>query len=183
LTSQGLARQPRDPRAALADYERALKLNPRYRTALQNKANVLAEDLGRTEEAIAALDQVLAHDPDYVPARAGRGVYHARLGRREAAHADARETLRRDPKPFTVYQVAGIYALTSRQHPEDRREAFRLLGSALSQRVGLDLIDTDRDLDAIRDQAEFRKLVEAARADAQRRRVGGNNGTTIATPR
>ena len=189
MTSQGLARQPRDPRAALADYERALELNPHYLSALQNKANVLAEDLGRTEEAIAALDQILADNPDYVPARAGRGVYHARLGRREAAHADARETLQRDKKPFTVYQVAGIYALTSRQHPEDRQEAIRLLGSALSQGVGLDLIDSDRDLDAIRDQAEFRKLVEAARAakpraDAQQRRpVAGNNGTAIATPK
>ena len=91
-TARGLARQPRDPRAALADYERALKLNPRYRTALQNKANVLAEGLGRTEEAIAALDTLLALYPNYVPARAGRGVLHARLGRREAAHADARES-------------------------------------------------------------------------------------------
>jgi eukaryotic-like serine/threonine-protein kinase len=178
MTSQGLARQPRDPRGALADYERALKLNPRYLSALQNKANVLAEDLGRTEEAIAALDQILAHDPDYVPARAGRGVYLARIGRREAAHADARETLQRDTKPLTVYQVAGIYALTSRRHSEDRQEAFRLLGSALSQGVGLDLIDSDHDLDAIRDQAEFRKLV-----DAQRRRVAGNNETAIASPR
>ena len=94
LTARGLARQPRDPRAALADYESALKLNPRYLTALQNKANVLAEDLGRTEEAIAALDTLLGLYPDYVPARAGRGVLHARLGRREAAHADAREACR-----------------------------------------------------------------------------------------
>ena len=97
-----------------------------------------------------------------MPARAGRGVLHARLGRREAAHADARETLRRDSKPFTIYQVAGIYALTSRQEPADRREAFRLLESALNRGFGLDLIDKDRDLDAIRDQPEFRQLVEAA---------------------
>ena len=164
MTARGLVRQPRDPRAALADYDSALKLNPRYLTALQNKANVLAEDLGRTEEAVAALDTLLAFYPDYVPALAGRGVLHARLGRREAAHADAREALPRDTKPFNVYQVAGIYALTSRQNPDDRREALRLLESALSQGFGLDLLDKDRDLDAIRDQPEFRRLVEAARA-------------------
>ncbi len=178
LTARGLARQPRDPPAALADYESALKLNPRYLAALQNKANVLAEDLGRTEEAIAALDAVLALYPDYVPARAGRGVLHARLGRREAAHADAEETLRRDSKPFTVYQLAGIYALTSRQNPDDRREAFRLLGSALSQGFGLDLLDRDRDLDAIRDQPEFRRLAEAART----RRTEAPPGTAKPPP-
>ena len=79
--------------------------------------------------------------------------------------------LPRDTKPFNVYQVAGIYALTSRQNPDDRREALRLLESALSQGFGLDLLDKDRDLDAIRDQPEFRRLVEAARA---RRDQGGS---------
>jgi tetratricopeptide (TPR) repeat protein len=168
LTARGLARQSRDPRAALADYDAALKLNPRYRAAFQNKANVLAENLGRTEEAIKALDQVLALYPNYVPARAGRGVLHARLGRREAAHADARETLRTNSEPFTIYQVAGIYALTSRQEPADRREAFRLLESTLNRGFGLNLIEQDRDLDAIRDQPEFRQLVEAARVRRSR---------------
>jgi tetratricopeptide (TPR) repeat protein len=169
-TARGLARLPRDPKAALADYEAALKLNPRYLTALQNKANVLAENLGRTQEAIAVLDRILALRADDVHATASRGVLHARLGHREAAHADAREALRRDSKPFNTYQVAGIYALTSRQEPDDRREAFRLLGSALDRGCGLDLLDRDPDLDAIRDQAEFCRMVEAARA----RRASGN---------
>ena len=171
-TARGLARQPRDPRAALADFERALGLNPCYLSALQDKANVLAEDLGRTEEAVATLDRAVTLYPNDVPARAGRGVLLARLGRREAAHADARESLRRNSTPMTVYQVAGIYALTSRQVPDDRREAFRLLGSALSQGFGLDLIPKDRDLESIRDQPEFRTLVEAARS----RRGGASPG-------
>jgi serine/threonine protein kinase/Tfp pilus assembly protein PilF len=163
-TARGLAQLPRDPRAALADYERALELNPRYPAALQNKAHVLGEVLGRTEEAAEALDRLVTLYPDDVPARAARGVLRARLGRREAAHADAQESLRRDSKPSTVYQVAGIYAQTSRQVPDDRKEALRLLGSALSQGVGLRLIPEDRDLDPIRDRPEFRQLVEAARA-------------------
>ena len=133
-------------------------------TALQNKANVLAEQPGRTEEAIRVLDSLLAIHPSYVPARAGRGVLLARVGRREDAHLDAREALERDKTPFNTYQVAGIYALTSRQQPGDRREALRLLGLALGQGFGLDLIGTDHDLDAIRDEPEFRQLVEAARA-------------------
>jgi tetratricopeptide (TPR) repeat protein len=163
-TARGLARHQHDPRGALADYESALKVNPRYRTALQNKANVLSDGLGRTDEAIAALDALLTHHPDDVPARAGRGVLLARAGRREAAHADARETLQRDKKPFTVYQIAGVYALTFRQNPNDLREAIRLLDSAFSRGCGLDLIAKDHDLDAIRDQPEFRRLVAVARS-------------------
>ena len=151
-------------RKGTADYELALKRNPRCIAALQNKANVLAEDLGRTEDAVAALDALLALRPTHVPAIAGRGVLHARLGHRERALADARDALPRDKKPFNTYQVAGIFALTSRQKPDDRRQALSLLEAALNQGFGLDLLDKDRDLDPIRDQPEFRRIVDAARA-------------------
>jgi serine/threonine protein kinase/lipoprotein NlpI len=163
-TARGLERQPRDPQSALADFESALKLNPRYLTALMDKANVLAETLGRTDEAIAALDVLLGFFPQYVPARAGRGVLNARLGRRQAAHADALEAIRTDSTPYNTYQVAGIYALTSRQTPDDRREAVRLLETALAHGIGADLLEKDRDLDPIRHHPDFQQLVERARA-------------------
>ena len=161
---RGLERQGTEPRSALADYEHALEINPRYLTALEDKANVLAEDLRRADLAIAALDQLLGYYPRFVPARAGRGVLHARLGHRAAAHADAREALRTGTTLFNTYQVAGIFALTSRQDPGDRSEAVRLLGSVLSRGFGLDLLETDHDLNAIRDDPEFRQLVAQARA-------------------
>ena len=68
-TARGLARLPRDPEAALADYEAALKLNPRYLSALQNKANVLAEDLGRTAGGHRGAGPGPGPHPNYVPAR------------------------------------------------------------------------------------------------------------------
>jgi tetratricopeptide (TPR) repeat protein len=202
-TDRGLARLPRDPQAALADFDKALQLNPHYRAAMQNKASVLAEYpgreeravnlaaqvlvlashhtpvcagrgilsagalcvyRGRTEEAVGVLDQVLSQYPDFVLARAGRGVLLARLGKHEAAHADAQAALQRDTKPSTLYQVAGIYALTSRQNTGDRQEALRLLSAALQRGYGLELLARDRDLDPVRDQPEFRRIVEAARA-------------------
>ena len=89
---------------------------------------------------------------------------HARLADRAVAVADAEECLRRDREPQTVYQVAGIYALTSRGEPADRAEALRLLASALGKGYGLDLIDRDRDLDPIRNDAEFKRIVAAAKA-------------------
>ncbi|HEV3443111.1 MAG TPA: tetratricopeptide repeat protein, partial [Gemmataceae bacterium] len=99
------------PQAALADFNEALQLNPNSLDALQNKASVLAERLGSTAEAIPVLDRAIDLHPEFVPARAGRGVLLARLGKRGPALQDADECLRRDVQPGTLYQVAGIYAL------------------------------------------------------------------------
>jgi tetratricopeptide (TPR) repeat protein len=161
--ARGIARLAADPRGALEDFEKALEVNPRSLVALQNKAYLLGRT-GRTEEAAGTLDQAVALYPDYVPARAGRGVYRARLGKRADALADAREAVLRDTTPANLYQVAGIYALTSREKPEDGLEAFRLLAAALRGGFGFDLLEADRDLDPIRTAPEFERLVEAARA-------------------
>src|SRR5262249_60730371 len=119
-----------DPKAALADFDAAPAINPRSKPALEDKALVLAESLGRPEEAIAVYDTTLLPHPDDAKAVGPRGVYHARLGRRDAALADARAALAlgdhaatAQDQAFTIYHVAGISALTSRQQPEDRREA------------------------------------------------------------
>jgi hypothetical protein len=96
--------------------------------------------------------------------RAGRGVLLARIGKRDEAHRDARDALLRDTKAPNLYQVAGIYALTAGSHPEDRREAFALLWSALKTGFGLDLVESDRDLDPVRKDPEFQRLVRSARA-------------------
>jgi serine/threonine protein kinase/Flp pilus assembly protein TadD len=161
---RGVARLAGDDTAgAVADFDEALKLNPRSREALQNKAHVLSERMGRTTEAIAVLDKEVATYPDDVLARAGRGVLLARQGKRRAALDDAKAALRLDTEPSTLYQVAGIYALCSREQPDDRREAIRLLSSALRGGFGFDLLETDPDLAPVRQLPEFRRLVAASR--------------------
>jgi len=162
--ARGYARMASDPKGAMADLDEALKLNPRLLAGLQNKAHLLGR-MNRNEEALRALDQAVEWFPDYVPARAGRGVYHARLSHRDLAHLDAEESLRRDKSPSNVYQLAGIYALTSRSNPEDRKEALRLLSMALVKDVELvNLLETDKDLDPIRQDKEFTQLVNKSRA-------------------
>jgi serine/threonine protein kinase/Flp pilus assembly protein TadD len=162
--ARGLARLPADAAGALADFDAALRLNPRSFPALQNKAHLLADCLNRDADAVAVLGQAVALYPDLVLPRAGRGVSLARLGRRETALADAREALLLDTTPPNLYQVGCIYALTSRQNPEDRLRAFELLSRALRGGFGLDVVDFDTDVDPIRHDKEFRRLVEAARA-------------------
>ncbi len=161
--ARGAARSVGDPKAALADLDQALALNAGHADTWQSRAHVLAERLGRTEEAIEALTKALQLQPDSAPALAGRGVLYARLGRRDAALADAKAALVRDGQPLTLYQAGCIYALTSRQNADDRGEALRLLSVALRQGFGFDLLDKDRDLDPIRELPEFQRRVKAAR--------------------
>jgi serine/threonine protein kinase/Flp pilus assembly protein TadD len=162
--ARGVARVRDDLDGALADFEQALRLNPRSLPALQNKAHVLAQKPGRLEDAVAALNRALEFYPDAVPTRSGRGVLLARLGKVADARKDAEEALRLDPSPRIVYQVAGIYALASKTTGEDDvRKALQLLSSALKQGFGFDLLEHDRELDPIRERAEFRSMVEAAR--------------------
>ena len=167
--SRGMARMRTDPAGALADFGSALKLDPKSLQALQMSAYILADQPGRDEETIRVLDRAVEFHPGFVPFRSGRGVQLAVLGRREEAHRDAQESLWRDTSPSILYQVAGIYATTSKTHPEDRIEAYRLLASALRAGFGFDLIDEDRELDPIRAQPEFQALVDSARGQAKER--------------
>jgi tetratricopeptide (TPR) repeat protein len=183
LREEGLRRQPTDEyswsergvarlrqneaRGALDDFEQALKVNPRFLPAWQNKAHVLA-NLKKDAEALQAMDRAVQLHPDFVPARLGRGVLLARLGKRGAAHEEAQAALERDSSPATLYQAANVYALTARQDPQDRLAALPLLRRALAGGFGLDVIDQDSDMDPIRDHKDFRRIVQAARELATR---------------
>ncbi len=153
----------KDPAAALDDFRAALKLNPRMLPALQNCVYLLCE-MNRDDEALELLDRIIALYPDYAPARSSKGVLLAIKGDRAAAHREAKESLWRDTTPRNIYQVAGIYATTSRKVPDDRLEAFRLLSTALRGGFGFEAMPDDHELDAIRDLPEFRELLAAARA-------------------
>lgn len=158
------SRAAADSTAALADVEEALKINPDFMYGLQMKAHLLAEKLDRPDDAVKALDRAVGLYPEYVPARAGRAVLHARAGRREAALKDAKDALRRDTKAPNRYQIACVFALIAQGSKDDRQEAFRLLWGALRTGYGLDMIDTDSDLDPLRSDPEFQRLVREAKA-------------------
>jgi tetratricopeptide (TPR) repeat protein len=159
--------QDNDAKGALADFDEALKLNPRSRDAMQNKAVVLADYLEKPKDAIAVLDRLLEQYPDYVEARAGRGVYLARIGDGKRARQDAADCLRDEPTAYRYYQMAGLYAQLAKHEADGqaRRESFRLL--ALAVRTGfadLALMDKDSDIDPIRNSNEFKTLADHARA-------------------
>ncbi|MDB5305934.1 MAG: prkC 12 [Gemmataceae bacterium] len=157
-------RLAKNPAGALADVEEALKINPFSVFALQLKAHILAEPLNRPADALAVLARAVRFHPDHAPALAGRGVLLARVGKRDEALRDARDALRRDGRAPNLYQVGCVYALTAKTHPEDRGEAVRLLWAALKTGFGMDMVDTDTDLDPIRTDRAFREMLADARA-------------------
>jgi len=177
--AEGLRRNPRDAvswivrgkiraslgdtTGALADLDAALKLEPRSFAAWMNRANVLDEKLHREAEAVTALDRLIDAHPHVLIARSGRAVLLARLGRAEAARADAEHCLARNPEPFIRYQLAGAYARLATKEPRDGETAMRLLREALRAGAGHELISTDGDLDPIRGRPDFREALAAVR--------------------
>jgi tetratricopeptide (TPR) repeat protein len=154
------------PQDALKDFEEALKLNPRSRNALQDKAVVLAEKLNRPKEAVAVMDRLLEMYPSHVEARAGRGVYLARLGDGKRARQDAADTLRDETTPFRLYQVASLYAQLSKHESDGRAKADALRYLTDAFRAGfqdLKLVDEDTDLAPISRDPAFQKIVAHAR--------------------
>jgi eukaryotic-like serine/threonine-protein kinase len=169
-TTRGLLRMPPDGAGgvaafadALADFDQALAVSPGSATVLQCKARCYSM-AGENRQAVAVLTELLALYPETLDALSGRAMLYSRLGEREKAHADAEEALRLgEDKAYTTYQLAGVYAMTSKTHADDKREAYRLLASALRNGFGYDLLDVDRELDPIRPEAEFSKVVEESR--------------------
>jgi tetratricopeptide (TPR) repeat protein len=151
-----------DLEAALSDYCTAFKINPNNLNALQGQASVLSK-LNRTEEAIEKLNLILKVEPENLMALAGRGVLYSRLQKRTEALADAEAALKLSSTPPVRYQVAGIYARTSRQEPADLKTALELLENALRQGFGFDKLKDDKELATISSLPEFAAVVQRAR--------------------
>ncbi len=150
----------RQPERALADFRRAEQINPYYYPALDNQAEVLSEMLHQPETALEVLNRLLGRYPDLPHALAGRAVLLARAGKVADAVRDADRVLQLDNRPFTLYQVAGVYALTA-DRPGHLHKALNLLSQALRAGAGYSEIGSDPDLNRIRQRPEFRRLYEA----------------------
>jgi eukaryotic-like serine/threonine-protein kinase len=164
--TRGLWSLDRDAKGALADYDEALRLNPRSRDALQNKAVVLADYLQRPADAIQTVDRLLELYPTYTEARAGRAVYLARIGEAKRAKEDAAIVLREEPSAYRLYQLSSMYAQLTKADPSGaaRQESLRLLAQAF--RTGFnnfDMVAKDEDMAPLRDDPAFREIVAHAK--------------------
>lgn len=160
-TAQGVLRAQSDPRAALQDFDKALRINPSFLPALESKAHVLAEQLDDSAGAIRVLDEAIGRHPEESVILAAKGVLLARQGRTEDAKALAEKALAIDSSASILYQVATLYALVSREEQEASERAFALLTAALRAGFGADLLADDRDLDPLRNDPRFERLSSA----------------------
>lgn len=148
-----------DPKGALADFQEATNLRPQSLAGWQNQAHVLSEHLGKTREAIAALDKAAKINPQDLGVRSSKGVLLARLGQYREALSLAREVVKQTSSAEIRYQVAGIYALCSPESRDHKSEAFRLLKLALRAGYGHELLDKDSDLKALHEDGRWRTLL------------------------
>lgn len=82
---------------AIADFNEALRLKPKYAMAYGDRANAyfLKDEYDR---AIGDYTLAIAIDPKYTAAYTGRGLAHERLGALESARADFNAALSVPPK-------------------------------------------------------------------------------------
>jgi serine/threonine protein kinase/tetratricopeptide (TPR) repeat protein len=160
--ARGMARLPRSPQMALADFKQALKAQPDNRTAAQNAIHVLSDRLGREEDALRLVNDVIARNPQDARALLSRAVIRARLGHEKASAADAKAALDIDNGPLASLQAACALARASTMRPEYRAEALSLIARALGAQPELAaMAQIDPDLEAIRNSDEFARILEA----------------------
>ena len=161
--ARGLQKLTLDPAAALQDFESAQQLEPNSQDAFRNMAMVLSEHLSRPDDSLKVLNEAIGVHPLDAYLWSGRAVLHARAGRRDAALHDVAEALKLSNEPLLVYQVACVYALTSKIVAEDKQEAMSLLASSFRANANIArLAWTDKDMDPIREDIEFKRLVSAS---------------------
>ena len=161
--SRGIAKLQNDAEGALADFIKAEQAYPRCLEALNNQAYVYAVKLKKPEEAIAAYDRLLAHFPDNHRALGHRAILFARMGKADEAIAQARRLLKMAPKPEHVYRAACALALASEKDAAVKNECLGCLANAVNRGYGYDLLETDKDLNPIRQAPEFKQFVALTR--------------------
>ncbi|MCA9167986.1 MAG: protein kinase, partial [Planctomycetales bacterium] len=171
----GLAQLPADPAAAQQAFERARELDPSSWEAARNLALVHAEIQHEPTQAIAILDQLIgtagARCADYV----SRAVLRARLGERDMALADAAQAGKLSPTDKEVFQLACVYALTSKQVPDDIVTAVALIDEALTRNPAwLNIARRDPDLKALQGSPDFQQVLQHAEQRAKLRKSSDN---------
>ncbi|HET6879621.1 MAG TPA: hypothetical protein VFI31_05690, partial [Pirellulales bacterium] len=151
---------------AVTDLNQVIEKNATLVTAYHYRARAYAR-LGKVAEANADLEQFkkLVNDPTHAPCN--EAVVGAYLGDDEAAVKRLEEALAANtPAHVCLYHSACALALISEAAPARREDyakrAIELLRRWSQTQVrGLQVLQTDRELDPLRERDDFRELLES----------------------
>jgi Tfp pilus assembly protein PilF len=156
----------RDFRAALADYDRAIGLNPGVARGWNFKGMALAE-LGLIDSAGICFERALRIDPGYASALSNRGGVKLSKGDAAAAVDDLTRAIARDPRIWGAYTNRALANSILKNHEAaiaDLRTALVIRPTAPDNFVyvnalGLELAALGRNDEAVR---EFDRAIQMA---------------------
>ena len=173
LWTYGFAVSARLPSKAHDAFQEVLRRDARHPQALYGLA-MLSMTQGRLKETVAFFDRAVQAAPDFVEARRYRSIALARSSAWEQASRDIHWCLEREPgSGEALYAAACVSSLAAGKlgTPETFRQSLDLLRQALDRGVGLHKFATDPDLEAMRNQPAFGRLVHRYRGDVAKRNV------------
>ncbi len=109
--------QLQNSQAAIADFTKAIELNPRLVHAYNNRGNI-KQQLGEWDSAIADFTKVLAINPRSATAYNNRAVVYADLGRSLEAIADYTQAIQLEPTFAGAYSNRGNSYSHHDRYPE-----------------------------------------------------------------
>ncbi len=166
----GFAVANRLPERAREAFDEVLNREPRHAQALYGKAMLLAEK-GKDAEALTCLNHSVAASPDFLEARRCRAVLQARRGNLEAAGQEVNACLAQAPDSGAVlYSAACVAAWVAHKSSEPalvrqaKAQALGLLEKAFARGYGRDRAAKDPDLEGVRAEPGFARLLARAPA-------------------
>jgi len=161
--ASGWSRLERDPKAAEADFQKALVLNPRSVVALRNLAYLYTGKLPDLQKALAVYDRIIEVDTESAVNIAARALVLARLGRREESHRGIELARVKSNDAEILYLAASVYSLTSGATPADRAEAVALVRETLNKNPAkIRGMQTDPNFGSLRDDPAVQEIFRAA---------------------
>ncbi len=163
--ARGVERMKSDPAAALADFELAVRLNPRNTIALYNLALVHLQ-LRHHEQGLAACQRVLQQAPDYALGWVLQARFLAEMGHRTQAHEAARKSMQLASTNYNyniLVWAAGVFAITARTEPRDAEIAIQTLEKAFQNGFRLPHMLESPVYAALRDHPRYRQIMQSAR--------------------
>lgn len=161
--ARGRARRSTDPVGAIADFEKAAELAPFDTLPLENQAYVEAEMMHRPDLAARTLARLLEKSSSSPLIYISRAVYLARSGDLKEAISQAEKARELNSTPGVLYRIGCVYSLAAKKDPAFAAPALRHIAEAIQAGFGHEYLIDDNDLDPLRGDSRFGKLLELTR--------------------